>query len=191
MVEAGLSALINSENCKATKILAVFDNEEVGSGSKQGAGSPILRTLLERTSLALGKTREDFLRAVHNSFVISADMAHALHPNYAEKHDPTSHPIMGGGPVIKINANQKYITDADSSAVFKQMCQRANVPCQTFVNHSDVLGGSTLGNILTGQLEMRGVDIGNPMWSMHSVRETATVIDHIYMTKALTTFFNL
>ena len=123
--------------------------------------------------------------------MISADMAHALHPNYPSKHDPTNHPVMGGGPVIKINANQKYVTDAESAAVFAEICRLAGVPCQYFVNHSDMAGGSTLGNILTSQLPMRGVDMGNPMWGMHSVRETAAVADQEYVCKAFTTFFNL
>lgn len=191
MVHAGLQGLINSRPCKKTKVLAIFDNEEVGSGTKQGAGSPILRTILERIVFNLGGSQEDLYRAIHNSFMISADMAHALHPNYAEKHDPTNHPVMNGGPVIKINANQKYITDGDSAAVFETICSMAQVPCQKFVNHSDMAGGSTLGNILLGQMEMRGVDIGNPMWAMHSVRETAGVLDHEYIIKALTTYYNI
>ena len=191
MVHAGLQALIDSDPCNKTKILAIFDNEEVGSGTKQGAGSPILRTILERIALAQECKAEELYRAIHNSFMISADMAHALHPNYTEKHDPTNHPIMNGGPVIKINANQKYVTDGDSAAVFATICKMAGVPYQTFVNHSDMAGGSTLGNILLSQMEIRGVDIGNPMWAMHSVRETAGVLDHEYVIKAFTTFYNI
>ena len=191
MAHAGLQALINSKECSRTKILAVFDNEEVGSGTKQGAGSPILRTIIERMVFALGGSQEDLHRAIHNSFMISADMAHALHPNYPEKHDPTNHPLINGGPVIKINANQKYVTDGDSAAVFENICRMADVPCQTFVNHSDMVGGSTLGNILLSQMEMRGVDIGNPMWGMHSVRETGGTLDHHYVIKAFTTFYNI
>lgn len=191
MVHAGLKALINSKPCRKTKVLAIFDNEEVGSGTKQGAGSPILRTILERTVFSLGGSQEDLYRAIHNSFMISADMAHALHPNYAEKHDPTNHPVMNGGPVIKINANQKYVTDSDSAAVFETICNMAEVPYQKFVNHSDMAGGSTLGNILLSQMEMRGVDIGNPMWGMHSVRETAGTLDHEYVIKAFTTYYNI
>lgn len=191
MVHAGLQAMIHSKPCNRTKVLAIFDNEEVGSGTKQGAGSPILRTILERITLTQGYGPEDLYRAIHNSFLISADMAHALHPNYTEKHDPTNHPVMNGGPVVKINANQKYVTDGDSAAVFSTICQLAGVPCQTFVNHSDMAGGSTLGNILLSQMEMRGVDVGNPMWAMHSVRETAGTADHEYIIKAFTQFFNL
>ncbi len=134
---------------------------------------------------------EALYRAVERSFMISADMAHAIHPNYPEKHDPTNHPVMGGGPVIKINANQKYLTDAESAAVFAEVCRLAGVPCQYFVNHSDSAGGSTLGNIPTSQLPMRGVDMGNPMWGMHSVRETASADDQGYVCRAFTTFFSL
>lgn len=191
MVHAGMKALVDSKECKKTKVLAIFDNEEVGSGTKQGAGSPILRTIIERIVATMGGNSEDLHRAIHNSFMISADMAHALHPNYAEKHDPTNHPMINGGPVIKINANQKYVTDGDSAAVFETICKMAGVPYQKFVNHSDMAGGSTLGNILQTQMEMRGVDIGNPMWGMHSVRETGGVDDHTYAIKAFTTFYNI
>lgn len=191
MAHAGLKAFVASEKCRKTKVLAIFDNEEVGSGTKQGAGSPILRTIVERIVFGLGGKPEDLYRAIHNSFMISADMAHALHPNYVEKHDPTNHPVMNGGPVIKFNANQKYVTDGDSAAVFETICKMAGVPCQKFVNHSDMAGGSTLGNILLSQMEIRGVDIGNPMWAMHSVRETCGVLDHAYVIKAFTTFYNI
>lgn len=191
MAHAGMTALLDSTPCNKTKVLAIFDNEEVGSGTKQGAAAPTLRTILERIVFGQGGKPEDLYRAIHNSFMISADMAHAVHPNYAEKHDPTNHPVMNGGPVIKINANQKYVTDGDSAAVFKTICKMAGIPYQTFVNHSDMAGGSTLGNILLTQMEMRGVDIGNPMWAMHSVRETAGVKDQEYVIKAFTTFYNI
>lgn len=191
MAFAGLKAMINSKPCKKTKILAIFDNEEVGSGTKQGAGSPVLRSIIERLVEKLEGSHEDLMRTFDKTFIISADMAHALHPNYAEKHDPTNHPYVNGGPVIKLNANQKYMTDADSAAVFTNICKLANVPCQTFVNDSDMAGGSTLGNILQTQMEVRGVDIGNPMWAMHSICETGGVKDQYYITKAFTTFFDL
>ena len=199
MVHAGLHAMLNSTVTPMTQVLAVFDNEETGSGTKQGAASPVLRHLLSRIversdadhSTAGEFPSEKLFRAIERSFMISADMAHAIHPNYPEKHDPTNHPVMGGGPVIKINANQKYVTDAESAAVFAEICRKAGVPCQYFVNHSDSPGGSTLGNILTSQLPMRGVDMGNPMWGMHSVRETACVADQKYVCKAFAEFFNL
>lgn len=191
MVHAGLYALLHSSATPMTQVLAVFDNEETGSGTKQGAASPVLRNLLERVVTNDGCGTDGLYRALEHSFMISADMAHALHPNYPGKHDPTNHPVMGGGPVIKINANQKYVTDAESAAVFAEICRLAEVPFQYFVNHSDMAGGSTLGNILTSQLPMRGVDMGNPMWGMHSVRETAAVADQEYVCKAFTTFYNL
>ncbi len=190
MCHAGLEAIINAPTSKMTQVLAIFDNEETGSGTKQGAASPVLKNLLRRITLACGGCgEEDFLRAIEHSFMISADNAHALHPNYVEKYDPTNHPVMGGGPVIKINASQRYATDADSSAVFSEICRLAGVPCQTFVNHSDVAGGSTLGNILTSQLPLRGVDMGCPVWAMHSVRESCSVADHEYCIAAFSTFY--
>ncbi len=188
MVFAGLDALLATcnQSCPDTRVLAIFDNEETGSGTKQGAASPVLRDLLERVS---GGGTEVFSRAVARSFMISADDAHAWHPNYNDKYDPTNHPVIGGGPVLKINSNCKYMTDAQGAAVFRNLCRKANVPCQTFVNHGDVAGGSTLGNILTAQIDLRGVDMGNPIWAMHSARETAGVVDQFSAVKVFTTFF--
>ncbi len=123
--------------------------------------------------------------------MISADMAHALHPNHMDKHDPVTRPVINGGPVIKIEGNQKYTTDSDSSAVFEMICKESNIPYQKFVNRSDMAGGGTLGNVSAGQLEVRSVDIGNPMWAMHSIRETGGVDDHKFMTDALTSFYNI
>ncbi len=187
MAFASLEALTArcGESAAATRVMAVFDNEETGSGTKQGAGSSWLRTVLERVA----GSPEELHRAVARSFMISADNAHAWHPNYNEKYDPTNHPVMGGGPVIKINANCKYMTDAQSAAVFRALCAEAGVGCQTFVNHSDVAGGSTLGNILTSQLPLRGVDMGCAIWAMHSARETGAVSDHLDTVKVFTTFY--
>ena len=191
MAFAGLKALIGSGASRMTQVLALFDNEETGNVTKQGSASPVLRSLLDTIILKCGGAPGDLYAAVENSFMISADMAHALHPNYPEKHDPTNHPVMGGGPVIKFNANQKYVTDGDSAAVFAEICRRAGVPFQYFVNRSDMVGGGTLGNTLTTQLPMRGVDMGNPMWGMHSIRETSAVIDTLYTVKAFTEFYNV
>ncbi|MBO7382481.1 MAG: M18 family aminopeptidase [Muribaculaceae bacterium] len=191
MVHAAMTALLESRSSMMTRVMAIFDNEETGSGTKQGAASPVLKSILQRINLSLGGGDDDFLRAIASSFMISADDAHAVHPNYAEKHDPTNHPVIGGGPVIKINSNCKYMTDAESSGVFRQICEGAGVPFQYFVNHSDVAGGSTLGNILTSQIDLRGVDMGNPIWAMHSARETASVADHISAIKAFTYFYEL
>ena len=193
MVHAGLQALLQTgENIpETTQVLAVFDNEETGSQTKQGAGSPFLASILQRIVLAQGDTLEGFYQAVEKAFMISADNAHAWHPNYSDKYDPTNHPVLGGGPVIKFNAAQKYASDAASAAVFASLCKNAGVPCQRFVNHSDVAGGSTLGNILASSLPLRGVDMGNPVLAMHSARETASCADHEYCIKAFKAFYAL
>lgn len=191
MVHAGLQALLQSgeKMPKVTQVLAIFDNEETGSQTKQGAGSPFLASLLQRIVLAQGGTAEDFHRSIEQAFMVSADNAHAWHPNYSDKYDPTNHPVLGGGPVIKFNAAQKYASDAVSAAVFAGICEKAGVPCQRFVNHSDVAGGSTLGNILASSLPVRGVDMGNPLLAMHSCRETAAASDHLYCIEAFKTFY--
>ena len=191
MVHAAITAIIEGKGTKDTRITAIFDNEETGSGTKQGAASPVLASIIERIAIAQGaSSHEDFLRCIERSFMISADNAHAFHPNYPEKFDPTNHPAIGGGPVIKINANCKYMTDARSAAIFRSLCEETGSPCQYFVNHSDVAGGSTLGNILTSQIDIEGVDVGNPLWAMHSVCETGSTDDHINMTKVFTHFFD-
>ncbi len=193
MVHAGLSALVDTVETvpSHTRVLAIFDNEETGSMTKQGAGSPFLLFVLQRIMVANGYAGEDAFRAIENSFMISADNAHAYHPNYAEKYDPTTHPQLGGGPVIKFNASQKYATDARGAAVFQKICDMAGVPCQRFVNHSDVAGGSTLGNILAASIPVNGVDMGNPILGMHSVRETGSVMDHEYCIRAFRQFYEL
>jgi len=193
MVHAALTALTDTAATQsaATRVIAIFDNEETGSGTKQGAASPLLADMLSRIASCLGGTPEDYLRGIDASFMISADNAHAVHPNYVEKQDPTNHPVLGGGPTIKINANCKYMTDAESAAVFASICREAGVPVQYFVNHSDVAGGSTLGNILTSQIDLRGVDMGAAIWAMHSCRETASTADHDYIIAAFSHFFEL
>ncbi len=191
MVHAALTAITRAVDTHATCVAAIFDNEETGSGTKQGAASPVLTSVLQRIVAARGGDYESFARATQRSFMISADNAHAFHPNYPGKYDPTNHPYLGGGPVVKINANCKYMTDAHSAAVFKSLCRAAGEPCQYFVNHSDVAGGSTLGNILTAQIDIEGVDVGNPILAMHSARETASVSDHDAMIEVMTEFFRL
>lgn len=177
MCYAGLEALIASDTTDTTQVLALFDNEETGSQTKQGAGSPFLAYILKRIAMSQSHTEEAYYQAVERAFMISADNAHAWHPNYPEKYDPTNHPMLGGGPVIKFNAAQKYASDAVSAAVFAGLCEKAGVPCQRFVNHSDVAGGSTLGNILASSIPLRGVDMGNAILAMHSCRETGSVVD--------------
>ena len=189
MAHAAITAIIEATDDDATCISAIFDNEETGIGTKQGAHSPVLSNLLRRIAECQGVNYDGFCQAVGRSFMISADNAHAFHPNYAEKYDPTNHPALGGGPVIKINANCKYMTDAHSAAIFKSLCNEAGAPCQYFVNHSDVAGGSTLGNIFTGQLDIEGVDVGNPLLAMHSACETGSTDDHINMIRAFKQFF--
>jgi M18 family aminopeptidase len=193
MVHAGMTALINEadKSSKNTRVLAIFDNEETGSGTKQGAASPILEHILRRIVFSREGTESDYMRAVADSFMISADNAHGLHPNYVEKYDPTNHPTLGNGPCIKVNANCKYMTDADTASVFAEICRAAGVPFQYFVNHSDVAGGSTLGNILTSKIPLRGVDMGAPVWAMHSCCETASAADHEYTVAAFSKFFEL
>ena len=189
MCWAGVEAMIASAPADATQVLAIFDNEETGSQTKQGAGSPFLSYMLKRIALAQSTTEEAYYQAVERAFMVSADNAHAWHPNYSEKYDPTNHPMLGGGPVIKFNAAQKYASDAVSAAVFAGICEKAGVPCQRFVNHSDVAGGSTLGNILASSIPLRGVDMGNAILAMHSCRETGSVVDHEYTIKAFTEFY--
>lgn len=191
MCFAGLEAILAAADSDTTQVLGIFDNEETGSQTKQGAGSPFLSYMLRRIALAQSGTEEAYYQAVERAFMISADNAHAWHPNYPEKYDPTNHPMLGGGPVIKFNAAQKYASDAASAAVFAGICAKAGVPCQRFVNHSDVAGGSTLGNILASSIPLRGVDMGNAILAMHSCRETGSVRDHEYCVKVFTEFYNL
>mgnify|MGYP004649791663 FL=1 len=191
MCFAGLEAMLAANETDTTQVLGIFDNEETGSQTKQGAGSPFLSYMLKRIALTQSNTEEAYYQAVERAFMISADNAHAWHPNYPEKYDPTNHPMLGGGPVIKFNAAQKYASDAASAAIFAELCAKAGVPCQRFVNHSDVAGGSTLGNILASSIPLRGVDMGNAILAMHSCRETGSVRDHEYCVKVFTEFYNL
>lgn len=190
-VHAGVTALVKSNKTKATNVLMCFDNEEVGSSTKQGADSDMLSNILERIVLALHGDREDFFRAISKSFIISSDSAHAVHPNKGEKCDPTNRPKINKGTAIKIAASQSYTTDSDSASVFKAICKKAGVPVQEFVNRSDERGGSTIGPISSTHLNIRSVDIGTPLLAMHSIRELCGVMDHYYATKAFEEFYNL
>ncbi len=189
MVHAGISALIKAKSAPVTQVLACFDHEECGSTSKQGAASPFLANVLKRILLALKKDPEAYYQAMARSFFISADMAHALHPNAGEKHDPIHHPILNGGPVIKYSANQSYTTDAESAGIFTSLCLSADTPVQKFVNRSDERGGSTIGPITSTHLDFRSVDIGSPILAMHSVRELGGVKDHLAMANVFTKFY--
>ena len=174
---ASMEGFLSADRQEAVCIHCVLDNEEVGSGTRQGAASTFLRDTLLRIHLGQGGDYEGFLVALANSFMISADNAQALHPNYTEKADPVNHPVLNGGITVKYNANQKYCTDGISAAVFKELCREAQVSLQTYVNRSDVAGGSTLGNISNTQVALNTVDIGLPQLAMHSPYETAGVMD--------------
>lgn len=191
MVHAGLHALITAKVSKATAVLVCFDNEEVGSSTKQGGDSELLSNILERIVLCTGGNREDFFRAVASSIMISADLAHAVHPNSGEKHDPINRPVINKGPVIKISASQSYTTDSFSCSIYEEICRASEVPYQKFVNRSDERGGSTIGPISSTHLGMVSVDMGSPILAMHSVRELAGVRDHSYTTKTFTKFYSL
>ena len=187
---AALQALTESKiKDPMTRVIAFYDDEEVGSDSAQGAGSPFLKDVLERLTLESDNPRETFFRSMANSFFISADMAHAVHPNYPEKHDPQHMPVLNGGPVIKCNSNQRYATEGVSSAWFEMLCKKAGVPVQKFVVRSDLGCGSTIGPITAANLGIRTVDVGNPMLSMHSIREMAGAKDHLPLIKAFKEYF--
>ena len=186
---ASMEGLLRAQNHESIAVHCVMDNEEVGSGTKQGAASTFLKDTLLRINKGLGRTYEEYLMTLAGSFMVSADNAHALHPNYTDKTDPTNHPVLNKGIVIKFNANQKYCTDAVSAAIFKELCTKAGVPYQTFVNRSDIAGGSTLGNISNTQVPMNTVDIGLPQLAMHSPYETAGVKDTEYLVRAAEELF--
>ena len=191
MAHASIHAIINTNGKYGINLVSLFDNEEVGSSTKQGADSNMLVNILERICLALGKDREEFFNTLYSSFMISADLAHAVHPNISEKHDPTNRPIMGGGPVIKINANQSYTSDAYSISIYKNICKEANVSYQEFVNRSDERGGSTIGPISSTHIDIPSVDIGSPILAMHSIRELGSVEDHYSIYKTFSKFYEI
>lgn len=187
---ASLEGFLAGGHPDCVSVHAVLDNEEVGSTTKQGAASTFLADTLKRLNQALGRSEEQYLAALASSFMISADNAHGVHPNHADKADPTNRPYLNGGIVVKYNANQKYTTDAVSAAVFKALCDEVGVPVQTFTNRSDMAGGSTLGNISNTQVALNTVDIGLPQLAMHSPYETAGVKDTEYLIRTATRFFS-
>lgn len=193
---SSMEAFLQSEKHGATEnegssipVHCVFDNEEVGSGTKQGAASTFLADTLLRINCAMGRDEAGYRQSIANSFMLSADNAHGVHPNHADKACPTNRPYPGNGVVIKYSANQKYTTDAVSAAVFEEICHKANVPYQVYVNRSDILGGSTLGNISATQVPVNTVDIGLAQLAMHSPYETGSIKDTDYMIRAMKTFF--
>ena len=186
---ASMEGFLRAKRQDSVTVHCVLDNEEVGSGTRQGAASTFLKDVLMRINAGLGFTYEDYLRAIADSFLVSADNAHAIHPNHADKADPVNKTVLNQGIVIKFNANQKYCTDGISAAIFRKLCKDAGVPIQTFVNRSDIAGGSTLGNISSTQVPIRTVDIGLPQLSMHSPYETAGVKDTEYLILAAEQLF--
>lgn len=190
---AGLEALLDvsdDEPGEATAVLALFDHEEIGSTTDRGASSRALDNILRltlRTSEAQGSG--SFSRALANSWLVSADMAHAVHPAWSDKHDAEHMPRMNAGPVIKQNANKRYSTEGETSARWVLLCERAEVPVQWYVHRTDLRCGSTVGPMLAARLGVRSIDVGNAMLSMHSVREQCGATDHPWMIRAMTEFF--
>jgi len=170
------------------RLIALFDNEEVGSGTKQGAGSAVLNQVLERIYAALGRTREDLWADIAAGFMLSVDVAHALHPSHTDKCDPSNKPLLGGGVVLKQAAAQTYAGDAEAIAIIRGLCEARTIPCQTFVNRSDIRGGSTLGSLASALVPIRTMDIGIPMLAMHSAREVMHKDDQLALNKLLTAF---
>lgn len=190
MCHAICEAIVNSQRGDETSVAVFFDNEEIGSRTIQGADSSFLKDLLDRITLVSGGLPEDTFRSRALSFSISADGAHAQHPNFAENHDPSYTPVINGGPVIKISSNYKYSTTSETGSLFKRLCQKASVPFQELINRSDIPSGSTIGTISSALTGIKSVDVGSPMLAMHSIRETAGVLDHFYMTEVLKTFYS-
>lgn len=188
-VLAGIKGICAASKPSATCVMACFDHEEVGSSTRQGADSQILAELLERVVIGCGGSRSDYFRALAHSFIVSADGAHAVHPNMGGKADPTSRPIVNGGLAVKLSANRSYTSDAISGAIFVQICEKAGVRTQKFVNRSDMRGGSTIGPISSTHVSIASVDVGIPMLAMHSIRELCGVEDNLAMRLALTEFF--
>jgi len=191
MTYSGLEAILHASSSKGISMFICYDNEEIGSHTKQGADSPYLIRTMERILLALGKEREALFMALENSFMLSGDVAHLSHPNYMEKSDPTNPVLPGKGPAIKVNANFSYTTDSDTYAVFAGICKAHDIPFQVFVNRSDERGGSTIGPVAASHLGIRSVDIGTPMLAMHSARELMAVDDFVYTVQAMKAFFSL
>ena len=184
-----LEGFLAAKDGESVPVLAVFHNEEVGSGTRQGADSTFLTDVLRRASASMGRTEEEYRAAVANSFLVSADNAHAIHPNHPEYADGREFPVLNGGVVVKYNAAQRYTTDAVSDAVFRQVCREAGVPVQRYSNRADLPGGSTLGNICTAHLSVHSVDIGLPQLAMHSAYEVAGAKDMAYLAQAMTAYF--
>jgi aspartyl aminopeptidase len=186
---AALSALLATDQPAATCLCAFFDHEEVGSESAAGAGGSFIADVLARLAGNAGLDAEDQRRMLARSFFISADMAHGWHPNFPAAYEPCHHALVNAGPVIKSNANQRYSTNGETAARFMALCAKAGVPCQQYAHRTDLGCGSTIGPIVAARLGIPSVDVGSPMWAMHSIRESAGVLDHSYMIAALSAAF--
>ena len=183
---AAVDALVTAPASETTtSVIALFDHEEVGSDSTTGAGGPLLESVLERLTLAAGGDRADHLAALAASRCVSADNAHAVHPNYPERHEPGHRPLVNRGPAIKVNSNQRYATSADTAAEFQRACDVAGVPWQVFVSRNNMPCGSTIGPITATRLGIATVDVGVPQLSMHSARELCGVHDPLWLAAAL------
>lgn len=189
-VFACLQGFLAARESESVPVLAVFHNEEVGSGTRQGADSTFLQDVLRRINGALGRTEEDYLTAVANSFQVSADNAHAVHPAHPEYADAAEAPVLNGGVVVKYNAAQHYTTDAVSDAVFRRICEEAEVPLQRYSNRADLPGGSTLGNVSMAHVSAHSVDIGLPQLAMHAAYEVAGARDTEYLVRAMTAYYS-
>jgi len=186
---AALQALLDTDGMDATRVCVLFDHEEIGSQSNKGADGSFLPDVLGRIALATATGSEDYARALAKSFMISADMAHAYQPNFPNAYDPGHKVIVNKGPVIKVNANHNYSSESVSAAMFVDWCEQAGVPYQTYSHRCDLPCGSTIGPITSAKLGIRSIDVGNPMWAMHSLRESAGVLDHDYMIRVMKRFF--
>jgi len=187
---AAVTAVVAARPSDDVQVVALFDHEEVGSESTSGAAGPLLEHVLERLALARGANRDDFLRSLATSRCVSADNAHAVHPNYPERHEPGHRPMVNAGPAIKVNANQRYATSASTALIFEECCMRADVPVQSFVSRNNMPCGSTIGPITATRLGIPTVDVGIPQLSMHSARELCGVDDPGYLVSALVEFFS-
>jgi len=188
---AALSALLDTSvlQSDATLVCAFFDHEEIGSESNKGAGGSFLPDVLQRIAFAGDIHKDDWHRALAKSFMISADMAHAYQPNFPNAYDPDHKVFVNSGPVLKVNVNHRYSSESVSEALFCAWCEEAGVPYQTYSHRSDLPCGSTIGPITSAKLGIRSVDVGNPLWAMHSIRESAGVLDHEYMIRVMKIFF--
>lgn len=189
MIHAGIHALLESDRSENTQIFVGFDNEEIGSSTLQGAASAMFRDVLKKISFSLGNNESDFINQIYKSYMVSADQAHAIHPNYTSKADPTNQPKLNEGPVIKDAANKSYATDSFGRAVLVKIAKENDIPIQMFHNRSDMRGGSTIGALIETKTGIRNIDIGNPMLAMHSIREMAGVKDQVLMIDLMKNFF--